>query len=172
MLVLLGPPSANSIPLGMFIGYRIHYMQHDRANNPSVTPHPIGDSIWLSDGALVIGCGNQLFIHPKNIRPEDANDPSVQSLWTPTGNDSRMETIFDLVSRLNGPLPHYHPQFLQQCVLAGKMRLAKQIVVELTYNTKDKDMAHDIESTLGLSPEDFHKLDEVRLSQMPFPYAG
>ncbi|KAF3159077.1 regulator of (H+)-ATPase in vacuolar membrane [Orbilia oligospora] len=133
-------------------------------NTISVTPHHIGDSIWLSDGALVIGCGNQLFIHPKNIRPEDADDPSVQSLWTPAGHDSRMETIFDLVSRLNGPLPPYHPQFLQQCVLAGKMKLAKQIVVELAYNTKDKDMAQEIESTLGISPEDFHNIDENDLN--------
>ncbi|EPS40624.1 hypothetical protein H072_5490 [Dactylellina haptotyla CBS 200.50] len=138
-------------------------------NTNGLTPHPIGDSIWLSDGTLVIGCGNQLFIHPKDIQPLDPDDLSVQSLWTPAGHDTRMETIFDVVSRINGPLPLYHPQFLQQCVLAGKMQLAKQIVVELMYHTKTKTTAQDIESSLGITPENFYQSDEVEFKEDSTP---
>ncbi|KAF3942287.1 hypothetical protein ABW19_dt0204590 [Dactylella cylindrospora] len=135
-------------------------------NTISLTPHPIGDSIWLSDGTLVIGCGNQLFIHPKGIQAVDPDDQVVQSLWTPSGHDSRVETIFDVVSRLNGPLPLYHPQFLQQCVLAGKMQLAKRIIVELTYNTKKKEMAKEIESSLEITPDDFYESRETSFNDI------
>jgi len=30
-----------------------------------------------------------------------------------------LDNIFDVCQRLNGPLPVYHPQFLQQAILAG-----------------------------------------------------
>jgi len=30
-----------------------------------------------------------------------------------------LDTIFDVSRRLNGSLPVYHPQFLQQAILAG-----------------------------------------------------
>ncbi|KAK6346943.1 regulator of (H+)-ATPase in vacuolar membrane [Orbilia brochopaga] len=125
-----------------------------------LSPHTIGDSIWLSDGTLIIGCGNQLFLHAKYVHSVDVINPSVQSLWTPSTHDSRIETIFDVVARLNGPLPLYHPQFLQQCVLSGKMKLAKRIIVELTYQTKDKHMVKEIESSLGVPLEDFLEPDE------------
>ncbi|KAK6537693.1 regulator of (H+)-ATPase in vacuolar membrane [Orbilia ellipsospora] len=138
-------------------------------NTNSLTPHSIGDSIWLSDGTLVIGCGNQLFIHPKDIQPIDPDDLSVQSLWTQVGHDSRIENIFDVASRLNGPLPLYHPQFLQQCVLSGKMELAKMIIVELSYHTQSKTMAQDIESSLGITPEDFYQSDEVEFKEEGAP---
>lgn len=33
----------------------------------------------------------------------------------------KFKDIFDVCQRVNGPLPVYHPQFLQQAILAGRI---------------------------------------------------
>ncbi|KAI5797674.1 RAVE protein 1 C terminal-domain-containing protein [Geopyxis carbonaria] len=96
-------------------------------NIQNMTPHPIGDSIWLDDGGLVVGSGNQLFVYPRKI---DEIDETLDSLHLSSHN-VKMEDLFDIVSELNGPLPTYHPQFLQQCILAGKSSLVETILVRL-----------------------------------------
>lgn len=91
------------------------------------TPHPIGDSLWLSNGGLVIGSGNQLFVYSRKI---EQRDDLVRTLQL-SSHKARLDDIFEIVSQLNGPVPVYHPQFLQQCILAGKHALVEEVLVRL-----------------------------------------
>lgn len=73
----------------------------------SMFPHPIGDSIWLAKGSLLVGAGHHLclFGQPKRIEGQH-----------------RDESLFEYVARQNGPLEDYHPQMMLQCLLWGKMQ--------------------------------------------------
>lgn len=76
-------------------------------------PHPISDSIWLADGALLVGAGHQML------------------LYAQAAGGGRDETLFEYAARQNGPLPDYHPQMLLQCLLWDKVELVKEIIVNL-----------------------------------------
>jgi len=122
------------------------------------SPHPIGDSVWLSNGNLVIGCGNQLFVEDQWI---DASDGLVPEL--------RLETrrapvdIFKVVGRLNGPLPVFHPQFLAQLILAGKLAQVQRVLVNLYKELKFYTEGDELDSFMGMSPNDFFEEQEVNL---------
>lgn len=75
-------------------------------------PHPIGDSIWLAKGSLLVGAGHHLclFGQPRRIEGEH-----------------RDESLFEYVAGQNGPLEDYHPQMMLQCLLWGKI-LARLVV--------------------------------------------
>lgn len=92
-----------------------------------LTPHPIGDSCWLGNGNLVVGAGNQLFVYDKHI---EISHPVVTGLRLPSHRSTYVD-LFDVVSRLNGPLPVFHPQFLAQCILCGKTNLVHLILTSL-----------------------------------------
>lgn len=115
------------------------------------TSHEIGDLIWLDDGYLVIGCGNQFFIDDKWVKlgssANNSLDSTIRQLmvgYTNKENEdydsSQKETkstndlIYDieqLVRILNGPLPVYHPQFLIQCLFMHQISLVKDVFVRL-----------------------------------------
>jgi hypothetical protein len=116
-----------------------------------ITPHPIGDSVWLGSGNLVIGAGNQLFIQDENVEVSESLFPSLRAI----SRKSASIDIFTAVSRLNGPLPIYHPQLLSQCVLAGKLLLVQQILIRLYQKLKFWIEGEELESTLGFAVEDF-----------------
>lgn len=92
-----------------------------------LTPHPIGDSTWLGGGNLVIGAGNQMFVYDRTIKLS----PSLASSLRLKGRGHEELNLFDVVTRLNGPLPLFHPQFLSQCILVGKMSLVQEILLSL-----------------------------------------
>ncbi|KAK4119990.1 hypothetical protein N657DRAFT_666376 [Parathielavia appendiculata] len=123
------------------------------------TPHPIGDSVWLGDGHLVIGAGNQLFVQDRQF---DAGSSLVTSLRLPQRKgEERHWDLFDVVQRLNGPLPVFHPQFLSQCILAGKIVLVHAILMALYKTLKfwvEGDMVDDY---LGLDLADFYEVDHT-----------
>ncbi|KAF8641123.1 hypothetical protein AX17_000765 [Amanita inopinata Kibby_2008] len=79
----------------------------------SFIPHPINDSIWLTNGSFLVGAGHHIFLYgePKSAEPH--------------------ERLFEYVARQNGPLQDYHPQMLLQCLLWGKVELVKEIIVNL-----------------------------------------
>lgn len=116
------------------------------------TPHPIGDSTWLGDGNLVIGAGNQLFV---NDRKFDASTSLIKSISLPHKQDGKWD-LFDLVQRLNGPLPIFHPQFLSQCMLAGKTSLTHRILMSLHRTLKFWIEGEEIDDYLGLDLEEFY----------------
>ena len=122
------------------------------------TPHPIGDSTWLGSGNLVIGAGTQLFVYDKLIT---TSDEMITDLSIPT-HGHKFVDLFDVVSVLNGPLPLYHPQFLAQCILAGKLALVSRIIVSLNKILKFSD-PDDVQSLLDMSLDDFIAEDQVRV---------
>ena len=122
------------------------------------TPHPIGDSTWLGSGNLVVGTGNQLFLYDKEVT---TSDEMITELSVPV-HEHRSMDLFKLVAFLNGPLPVFHPQFLGQCILAGKSRQVQKIIVGLYKALKFFTPDDTIDSFLALSPQDFFEEPEVR----------
>ncbi|KUI67091.1 Regulator of V-ATPase in vacuolar membrane protein 1 [Cytospora mali] len=116
------------------------------------TPHPIGDSTWLGDGYLVIGAGNQLFVHDRKFDPPSA---LVKSISLPHKKGDKWD-LFDVVQRLNGPLPVFHPQFLSQCMLAGKVMVVHRILLALHKTLKFWVEGDEIDDYLGLDLEEFY----------------
>lgn len=118
------------------------------------TPRNIGDSIWLDDGTLVIGSGNQLFTLDKKLDSHSA----ITNLHL-TSHKLPLKNIFDVVSVLNGPLPVYHPQFLTQSVFAGKTEPVRKVLVyllkELRFKVLGDSNIADIDSSLDMDIEDF-----------------
>ena len=124
------------------------------------TPHPIGDSVWLGDGHLVIGAGNQLFVQDRRF---DAGSSLVTSLRLPQRRVGQKHwDLFEVVQRLNGPLPVFHPQFLSQCILAGKIVLVHAILMALYRTLKFWAEGDELDDYLGLQLEDFYEVDHVR----------
>ncbi|KAL4879357.1 RAVE protein 1 C terminal-domain-containing protein [Aspergillus karnatakaensis] len=117
-----------------------------------LTPHPIGDSCWLSGGHLAIGAGNQLFVYGNEI---DVADRLVSQLRIPTRGSSTV-SLFEVVSRLNGALPAFHPQFLAQCILSGKTNLVHSILMNLYKKLKFYTEGDDVDGFLGMPLEDFY----------------
>ncbi|KAL9584717.1 MAG: hypothetical protein Q9212_001949 [Teloschistes hypoglaucus] len=112
------------------------------------TPHPIGDSVWLGSGNLLIGAGNQLFAFDKTI---DSADYMVSDLAVPVHKHGPMN-LFDLVTYLNGPLPLFHPQFLSQCILAGKLVQVQHIVVGLHKALRYFTEGDELDSFVSMAP--------------------
>lgn len=123
------------------------------------TPHPIGDSTWLGDGDLVIGAGNQLLVHDRLYNVPNA---LVTSLRLPQ-TKKRHWDLFDVVQRLNGPLPVFHPQFLSQCMLAGKNELVQQILMSLHRVLKFCVQGDVVDDYLGMDLEGFYEGRRVRI---------
>ncbi|KAL2015741.1 hypothetical protein VTK56DRAFT_4888 [Thermocarpiscus australiensis] len=119
------------------------------------TPHPIGDSVWLGDGHLVIGAGNQLFVQDRRF---DASSSLVTSLRLPQRKGGHWD-LFDVVQRLNGPLPVFHPQFLSQCILAGKIVLVHRILTALHRTLKFWVEGDVVDNYLGMEMEEFYAVD-------------
>ena len=122
------------------------------------TPHPIGDSTWLGSGNLVIGAGNQLFTYDKEVT---ISNDVVRDLLTPV-HPRRSWDLFDLVSFLNGPLPVFHPQFLAQCILAGKHAQVHRIIFSLHKALRYFTEGDELDSFLSLSVDDFYIDYKVR----------
>ncbi|KAH9893751.1 RAVE protein 1 C terminal-domain-containing protein [Xylariomycetidae sp. FL2044] len=116
------------------------------------TPHPIGDSTWLSDGHLIIGAGNQLFQYDRNF---DTTSRLVTSARIPHQKDGTRD-LFEIVQKLNGPLPVFHPQFLSQCMLAGKNRAVRRILLALNHTLKYHVEGDVIDDYLGLDLAEFY----------------
>lgn len=115
------------------------------------TPHLIGDGCWLGSGNLVIGVGNQLFIYDKLVT---ASDEMVKDLSFPTHRHTNMD-LFDMVALLNGPLPVFHPQFLVQSLLAGKLAQVQKILTSLHKTLKYFTDNDEIDGFLGLPTAGF-----------------
>lgn len=122
-----------------------------------LTLHPIGDSTWLGSGNLVVGAGNQLYVYDKTV---DTSDDKIVDLSIPVHQHQSL-SIFDLVSYLNGPLPVFHPQFLAQCVLAGKLVQVQQVIIKLYKALKFFVTGDDLDSFLNMKPSDFYTEQEV-----------
>src|SRR5579871_4386768 len=83
-------------------------------DGPSLTTYRISDSIWLDQGLLAVAAGSQLYLFDKTVINLDLRGSLVFD-----AHSYPLDSIFDVCQRVNGPLPVYHPQFLQQAILAG-----------------------------------------------------
>lgn len=116
------------------------------------TTHEIGDSIWMKDGILVIGAGNQLYLSDKKL---DINNDIITNQAIGTleivSND-----LFHLCSALNGPLPLYHPQFIIQLLLSGRITLIRLILKKLSVVLREIDLGTrtDNNFTLDIVPKE------------------
>lgn len=128
-----------------------------------LTPHPIGDSCWLSDGNLVIGAGNQLFVYDKEI--DMNNNVALSDLRIPSRGMSSVD-LFGVVSRLNGPLPVFHPQFLAQCILSGKTHLVHIVLTALHRKLKFYTEGDNIDNFLGIPLEHFYTEQDVCIPRL------
>jgi WD40 repeat protein len=117
-----------------------------------LTPHPIGDSTWLSGGHLVIGAGNQMFVYDRVVKGSERLTPGLRL----THRKGETWDMFDSVQRLNGPLPIFHPQFLSQCILVGKNALVRRILVSLHRILKYHIAGEHIDDYLGLDLDEFY----------------
>ncbi|WYZ37429.1 hypothetical protein EsH8_II_000935 [Colletotrichum jinshuiense] len=120
------------------------------------TPHPIGDSTWLGDGHLVIGSGNQMFVHGRDY---DLSGSLVNSLQLPHRKNGVWD-LFEAVQRFNGPLPVFHPQFLSQSILAGKSTAVRKVLMSLHKTLKFLIAGETVDDYLGLDPVAFY-VDEA-----------
>ena len=126
-------------------------------NIKDLTSHPIGDSTWLGSGNLVIGAGSQLYVYDKSV---DTTNEKILDLSIPVHRHQSL-SIFDLVTYLNGPLPVFHPQFLAQCILAGKLVQVQQIIIRLYKALKFFVTGDDLDIFLAMRPSDFYTEQEV-----------
>ena len=126
-----------------------------------LTPHPIGDSTWLGDGNLVIGAGNQMFIHDRNI---SGSDHVIAGARLPHRKDGTWD-LFQAVSRFNGPLPIFHPQFVSQLILSGRSTLVRLILVSLHKILKYYIAGEPLDDYLGLEISNFY-LETVSASKL------
>lgn len=114
------------------------------------TPHPIGDSAWLGGGSLLVGAGNQLFVFDKyiTVSPHKAAELHLppRKVWD----------LFEIVTRLNGPLPVFHPQFLSMCILAGKTMMVQRILLKLHQTLRYQTPGEKVDDLLGIDVEDFY----------------
>lgn len=136
------------------------YATLEKIDISDYTSHEIGDLIWLNNGYLIIGSGNQFFIDDKWVKLGSSTiDSTIRQLMSGyitindydsddsdfdvkvEGNDIEKnigpnldDMVFDvsyLVRVLNGPLPIYHPQFLIQALFMSKITEVQKILVQL-----------------------------------------
>lgn len=134
------------------VGFKLHsllytQLRYDYTNNTlsfakikkvdisDQTTHEIGDSIWMEDGLLVVGAGNQLYLSDKKIDDKDFTATKAIGTLEILSND-----IFHLCSALNGPLPLYHPQFIIQLLFSGRHTLIKSILAKLSVVLREIDL--------------------------------
>jgi RAVE protein 1 C terminal len=115
------------------------------------TSHPIGDSVWLSGGNFAVGAGNQIIILDDKLPLSESFHPDLRL----SGPQKAEVDIFTVVSRLNGPLPVYHPQYLAQFILGGKILLVQRILLRLWKVLKFYTEGDSFDSMLGFSIDDF-----------------
>jgi hypothetical protein len=127
------------------------------------TPHPIGDSCWLGNGNLVVGAGNQLLVYDKRV---EASSKVVAQLRLPL-HEANYVDLFDVVRRLNGPLPIFHPQFLAQCILSGRTSLVHLILTSLYRKLKFSTEGDEIDGFLDIPLDDFYRETAVRFLFLP-----
>ncbi|KAM0276918.1 hypothetical protein ACHAQH_006249 [Verticillium albo-atrum] len=136
-------------------------------NIRELTPHPIGDSAWLGDGHLVVGAGNQMLVHGRSFGLADSK---VSTLRLPHKKDGVWD-LFEAVQRFNGPLPIFHPQFLSQCILAGKTTTVHKILLALYQTFKYHVPGEHIDDYLGMDLDDFY-MDNVTSMQSVEHHSG
>lgn len=143
------------------------------------TSHEIGDLIWIDNGYLVIGCGNQFFIDDKWVELGISNNSSidytikqlVMGYHNNTDTSHLKYDISHLVRILNGPLPVYHPQFLIQALFMNKIELVQHVLVQLfKCLRKDETIEWDLNMNMMDMIFDSERIDNTYASLIDVDY--
>lgn len=134
-----------------------------------LTPHPIGDSCWLGSGNLAVGAGNQLFIYDRDI---EVNDHFISEFRLSKRQTASLD-LFQVVRRLNGPLPVFHPQFLGQYILTGKVVIVHKILTTLLQKLKFEGDELDsfLDLPLEMFVEEFDFVSKANSKELQSSYA-
>ncbi|KAH3666401.1 hypothetical protein WICMUC_005669 [Wickerhamomyces mucosus] len=123
------------------------YLAIKKIDITKYTTHSIGDSIWLKDGILAIGSGNQIFISDKYL--DIANDKLTKK--SIGSRNIISNDLLNLSSVLNGPVPLYHPQMLIQMLFNGKFEIVKEILLRLFLKIRAFEMESKPIDSIGLN---------------------
>lgn len=128
-----------------YTNQRLSFVKIKKVDLSHETTHEIGDSIWMGDGNLVIGAGNQLYLSDKKLdaTKDEVTRQAIGSL------EIRSNDLFHLCAVLNGPLPLYHPQFIIQSVFLGMIPLVKIILLQLSHILREIDLGVRREDDFG-----------------------
>ncbi|EPY53766.1 RAVE complex subunit Rav1 [Schizosaccharomyces cryophilus OY26] len=118
----------------------------------------ISDSSWLDNGTLVTAAGNNLFFFKNKI-------PNNKSLLFPASLKRSANNIFDLAYQLNGILPVFHPQFLQQLLLKNQEFLIRKILLLFYICLKNDYPMHFL---LNMDCSDFYEHNDEKLMEKFF----
>ncbi|WBW70556.1 RAVE complex subunit Rav1 [Schizosaccharomyces osmophilus] len=124
-----------------------------RYNLSMYTDMLISDSSWLDNGTLVTAAGNNLFFFKSKL-------PNNKSLLFPSALKRTANNIFDLAYQLNGILPVFHPQFLQQLLLRNEEYLVRKILL-LFYISLKND--HPMHYLLNMECSELYEHDDEKL---------
>lgn len=97
-----------TVDISRYAHFEVILKGRDRDLDYSQIPYEISDSIWLANGAFVIGTGHVLSFYSQADMHLGQQDRASQ------------ESLFQHVARSNGPLQDYHPQMLLQLLLWGR----------------------------------------------------
>lgn len=145
-----------------------NYLAIKRVDISRFTSHAIGDSTWLNNGNLLIGCGNQFFISNKLLDPfRDSITKTAIGTIMLVSND-----IFHLCAVLNGPLPVYHPQLLVQLIFQGRLDTVRIVLEKLNLKLREFDLKpegnlwNDLRNDLGLGVEEIAREESPAVSEI------
>ena len=129
-------------------------------NTRSYTSIPISDSIWLAEGSLAIGTGNQIYLFSRFLDRDTPTTTPATSLRRveaassmPGEPRSRLlqeesdepEDLFQLIAYESGPLWDYHPTVLSQCLLwSGLLNAPQRWTIHADKDTDKIDLVKQI----------------------------
>ncbi len=87
----------------------------------SCTPSSIRAACWLGAEQIVVASGSVLYAYGPWIQPTSLVDKTA----------SKSMHLSELLAEVGGPVVQYHPSFLLQCAIWGRMTLAKAIISNL-----------------------------------------
>lgn len=128
--------------------------------------YPLGGLIWLRSGEIVIGTGQQIFIHERQITP-------TSHTWKHLGmkkSSSRRVNMKYIVERLNAVAALFHPEFLIQLIVANGVSLLSRILLRLHQKMKFFSNGDILSSLLDYHPTKLYRLLSTNLKfEYPLP---
>ncbi|KAN0060250.1 regulator of (H+)-ATPase in vacuolar membrane [Thecaphora frezii] len=89
-----------------------------RIDLATCTPSKIRGLAWLTRGRIVVASASSMFIYGPRCEATDLDA-------------RRTKHIAEVVAERTGPLPQYHPAFLEECLLWNNLDVAKSIIANL-----------------------------------------
>ncbi|EPQ29105.1 uncharacterized protein PFL1_03394 [Pseudozyma flocculosa PF-1] len=107
-----------------------------RIDMASCTPSKIRGLAWLSRERIAVASASSIFVWGPMCEPAPADakmatKASVSSAVSAAAVRQRPTHLAEVIAERTGPLPQYHPSFLQECLLWNNLDAAKAIIINL-----------------------------------------